>query len=317
MVLVSVVVLNYNGARFLQQALESLAELDYDSYEVVVVDNGSEDESLEVAGRFDARVIETGRNLGFSKANNLGAAEAKGDFILFVNNDMRFDRSLLSAMVEVIRSDDGIFAVDCRQLDWDGHRPIHGARRFRPGSPIEPFWPFLKEVQKFDVGGPVDTPWGCGSNLMVRRWMFHSLGGFDPTFFLDYEDLDLCWRAWLRGWRSVFVPHTKTYHFVGGDTADVASRSVHWRALSGERNVERFFLKTMPKKMLLQVAFGRVLRAIAALILLRPTYVTILFLSSLSTLRSLPEILIQRREILESAKLSSEDIIARFWSSDF
>ncbi len=316
MVRISVVVLNYNGARYLREALESLSDMEYDSYEVIVVDNGSEDDSLQVAGDFDVQIIETGKNLGFSRANNMGAAASRGDFILFVNNDMKFDRSLLSAMVNVIGSDDVIFAVDCTQFDFEGIRYLHGARLLAPGSPIESFWPFVKEIQKYDVTKPVETPWGCGSNLMVRRWMFDRLGGFDPTFFLDYEDLDLCWRAWLRGWRTVFIPHTNTYHVVGGDSSTLAFCASNWRTLSGEKNLQRFFMKTMPKKMILELAFGRLLRAIGAVMLLRPAYVRILLLSFLSNLRSLPEILIQRRQILENAELSSEEIIARFWSSD-
>ncbi len=315
MVRVSVVVLNHNGARFLQQALKSLLELDYDSYEIIVVDNGSRDDSLEVADKFGVRVIETGANLGFSKANNLGAAASRGDFTLFVNNDMKFDKSFLSLMVQVISDDERIFAVDCTQLNWDGSRPIHGPRYFGSGSPIEPFWPFLREIQRFDATFSVETPWGCGSNLMVRRSMFESIGGFDPTFFLDYEDLDLCWRAWLRGWRTVFVPQAKTYHAVGGDSTNIESSFIHWRALSGEKNVQRFFLKTMPKQIILQVAFGRILRATATLMLFRLGYVRILLHAFLSNLRSLPEILLQRQLILANAELSSEDIIERFRAS--
>lgn len=312
MVQVSILVLNYNGASMLREALESLLQINFGPYEVIVVDNGSQDDSLAVASEFDVRVIETGANLGFSKANNLGVDAAEGDYVLFVNNDMRFDREFVTPLVEVLDGDPTIFAVDSKQFDWEGHQPIHGARRWERGSPIEAFWPFRREVQLFDPAGPTFTPWGCASNLMVRKWMFEELGGFDPTFFLDYEDLDLCWRAWMRGWGTVFVPRSLTYHDVGKGSSNVTTPRTLWRGISGEKNVERFFLKTMPSRILLQIAFGRVLRSLGAIFSLRLGYLGVLAPAVLATIGSLPDILRERRAIQASAAVRSDEIISTF-----
>jgi GT2 family glycosyltransferase len=255
--LVTAMVLNWNGAHLLHDCLSTLAEQDWRALEVVVVDNGSVDGSRTVCEGYPARWLPLGQNLGFSRAYNRAVPEVKGDFLFFVNNDMRFPPDCVRRLAEALDGDPSLFAVDPTQLSWDGARVIHGRTRFRPGTFRDTVVPPFAVEYTAPADGPVEVPWGCAGSLLVRRDRFDALGGFDPTFFIDFEDTDLCWRAWRRGWRTVYVPDARLYHKVGmsGDEYQHLIRGVaagrlpkFWfkRRVSYHTNLLRFALKCLP-----------------------------------------------------------------------
>ncbi len=213
--LVSTLVLNWNGAHLLDECLATLAAQDWPAHEVVVVDNGSRDDSAAVTARHPARWLPMGENLGFTRAYNRAVHDAKGEFLFFVNNDMRFEPDCVGRLALALAADDTLFAVDPTQRSWDGARVIHGRTRFVPGSYHDVVVPPWAVEYTATAAAPVEVPWGCAGSLLVRRDRFAALDGFDPTFFIDFEDTDLCWRAWRRGWRTIHVPGAVLYHKVG------------------------------------------------------------------------------------------------------
>src|SRR6266446_909258 len=126
---VSVIIANWNGAEHLRVCLPSLASQSFESLEIIVVDNRSSDESAEVARRLKVRWLPLEKNLGLAPALNRGAAIARGDLLLFVNNDMRFDPGFVAALVEPLERDEEIFATDGMQFNWDGTLRAHLAAR--------------------------------------------------------------------------------------------------------------------------------------------------------------------------------------------
>src|SRR5713101_3531891 len=112
---VSVVIVNWNGAEHLRICLPSLLSQSFTSLEIIVVDNASEDDSADVAREFHVRLMRLEKYLFLAPALNRSAALALGDFLLFVNNDMRFDCDFVSALVETLRNDDSVFAADGMQ----------------------------------------------------------------------------------------------------------------------------------------------------------------------------------------------------------
>jgi GT2 family glycosyltransferase len=243
------VVLNRNGAALLRECLPSLREQDYPRLEIVVVDNGSTDESQAVAEKFGAVFVALGRNTGFAVGNNRGADTGSGEYLFFVNNDMRFRPNCVRRLATVLDGDTDMFAADAKQWDWEGRRLLHGGPALVPSRRLPTVLPGLKYETVFRPDEALEVPWGSAGNLMVRRGMFEALGGFDETFFLDVEDMDLCWRAWLRGWKTVYVPTAEVFHRHAATAAmefngtDPTRSRV--RQASGIRNYYRFVAKTM------------------------------------------------------------------------
>ena len=235
----SAVVVNWNGADDLAVCLPSLGRQDHRDLEVLVADNGSTDASESVVRRSNAVWVPLGRNAGLAAAMNEGARRAEGEFLLFLNNDMRFPPGFVSRLLDPQLRDVGIFATDASQFDWEGARVVHSRttltrhRGNRDGAGWWAWrgWAFAQD----ECAHQADAVFGCAANLMVRREMFEALGGWDPRYAVGWEDLDLCWRAWLRGWRTVYVPEAACWHRVGASTATRKGAAARYRGTLGGR----------------------------------------------------------------------------------
>jgi GT2 family glycosyltransferase len=215
---VSTIIANWNGAHHLRICLPSLLSQTFKPLEIIVVDNGSSDDSAEVARQFQVQWLGLKKNIGLAPALHRGAAIAAGEFFLFVNNDMRFDQEFVAALIEPLLKDDQIFATDGMQYNWDGTAPGHLAARLtnvRPGgqSAVE-LVPGLYFYQEEEAAA---TPvfMASAACMMVRRTFFEELAGFDDRLPLGYEDVEICWRAGIRRWKIVYVPKAICWHHVG------------------------------------------------------------------------------------------------------
>src|SRR5882762_11822530 len=206
---VSVVIVNWNGAEHLRVCLPSLASQSFESLEIIVVDNRSSDESAEVARRLKVRWLPLENNLGLAPGLNRGASIAGGDLLLFVNNDMRFDPGFVAALVEPLERNEEIFATDGMQFNWDGsergHLPARLARSRTRGRSSTELVPGLYFYQR-EVPEKSQVFTASAACMLARRSFFEKLGGFDDRLPLGYEDIEICWRAWIQKWKTVYVP---------------------------------------------------------------------------------------------------------------
>jgi hypothetical protein len=209
----SVIVLNWNDRHHLGPCLTALQAQTYRDFEIVLVDNGSTDGSVAfVAERFPAvRIIRNEENVGFTAANNQGLAAAQGRFIATLNNDTVADPGWLAALVATMQGDDRIGAcashmiladrpgvLDAAGIDLDLTGTAWNRGHGRPEPP---------DAVPKDVFG------ACAGAALYRRAMLDDVGGFfDPAYFIYYEDVDLAWRAQLRGWCCVYVPEARVLH---------------------------------------------------------------------------------------------------------
>lgn len=212
---VSAIIVNWNGAHHLKVCLPSLWSQSFQRLEIIVVDNGSKDDSAEVTRGFRARWLPLNRNAGLAPGLNHGADRASGDFLLFINNDMRFDTAFVAALLEPLKQDEQIFATDGMQFNWDGTQRGHLAARLVREQSAEPsaakMVPGLYFYQQEEAEkSPVFM--GSAACMLVRRSLFEKLGGFDERLPLGYEDAEICWRAWMRKWRTVYVPKAICWH---------------------------------------------------------------------------------------------------------
>jgi GT2 family glycosyltransferase len=224
--LATVVVVNYNGRRHLPDCLAALERqtLPRHRYEVLFLDNGSHDGSVEyVRTHFPGvRVLALDRNLGFVGANNLGIRLARGRYVALLNNDTRVHPGWLEALIAAARSGGGrvggvtsriVFRDDPATLNSTGlvlYRDGRGGDRDlgRPDGPAAHI--------------PDEVFGGCGASLLLTRELLDDIGGFDPKLFMYYEDLDLAWRARLRGWRFLYAPDSVVEHVCGGRSASAS-----------------------------------------------------------------------------------------------
>jgi GT2 family glycosyltransferase len=231
---VSVIIVNWNGAQHLRVCLPSLASQSFNSLEIVVVDNRSSDDSAEVARSYNARWLRLEENLGLAPALNRGATIANGDLLLFVNNDMRFDPGFVSALVEPLERDEHVFATDGMQFNWDGTARGHLATRLtnlrpRRDSSTELVPGLYFYQQEKTAESPVFM--GSAACMMVRKTLFEKLGGFDDRLPLGYEDVEICWRAWVHRQKILYVPSAICWHRVGSSVQSLAAERFSFRGV--------------------------------------------------------------------------------------
>ena len=191
----TVIVLNFQGAEWLDDGLESLANQTATGFEVLVVDNASTDGSASIAKRHSVSLVQLPKNVGFSSGNNAGARAARGEWLVFVNNDMRFAPEFVEQITEPLR-DTSVFGVDVSHRDWQGHTS-HGATGVALRNRLGGLLRTIEYPERLPATA-VDVPFVCGGAVAVRRTHFETLGGFDERFFAGSEDVDLCWRAAAR-----------------------------------------------------------------------------------------------------------------------
>jgi N-acetylglucosaminyl-diphospho-decaprenol L-rhamnosyltransferase len=254
---VGAVVGTYMNADVIGECLDSLARQTVPPASVVVVDAGSDDETRAIARARGAVVVEA-ENRGLGHLYNVGAHACRTDLVLLSNPDVSYEERCVEVLRSALAARPDAFAADPAQLDWRGESQVHGAATITPGPLLRSPLPGLRLAADTRTAGITEVPFANAGAMLVRRERLLQLGGFDETFFLDYEDLDLCWRAWMRGWSSVHVPDAVLRHDVGGG----GSARVRRRRLVGaHHNLVRFALKCLPGPAAVRVVAGELLRA--------------------------------------------------------
>lgn len=221
--LISIIVLNYNGKRFNEVCLNSIVR-QITTEEVIFADNASTDESLMAARRtFEQsaiRWVQNGGNLGYAGGNNRAAAVATGKFLLFLNNDIELAEDGLRCLTECLCNNPDLIAAQCALLDYTNRDRLETA-----GVDVDVFGLcYGRNVgERWSDAGNLETIFSAvGAAFVVRADWFRKLGGFDESYFLTYEETDLCWRIWRAGGSVVYLPKVRVYH-IGSGTRSKAS----------------------------------------------------------------------------------------------
>ena len=213
---VSVIVLNYNGKRFLDSCISALLKTNYPSSccEFVVVDNGSIDDSVSyIKKNFPyIKLLELGENYGFTVGNNKGEKATNGEFIVFLNNDTIVDKDWLLELVTTMLTDAkiGICGSKIAFMERPNIVQYAGGYLHAFGGIFSPFHNSNPD-KDFYYAGSI-----CGASFLIRRNVFEEIGGFDEDFFLYADEVDLCLRVWLHGYRVAYCPRSVVYHYAGG-----------------------------------------------------------------------------------------------------
>lgn len=219
---VSIIIPNYNGVRFLPTCLEALRRQTYRPFEVVVVDNGSRDDSQALlAQRYpEVRVVPLATNVFFSAAVNQGIRHSAGELVVLLNNDTEVEATWLAELVDALQRHPEAGMAASKMLLFDRRQYIHSAGDYVGLDGI----PGNRGVWQRDDGqfdGDTYVFSACGGAAAYRRQVLEELGGFDEDFVGYCEDVDLSFRAQLSGYRCVFAPRARVYHHLsatGGGT---------------------------------------------------------------------------------------------------
>ncbi|MEX6632501.1 glycosyltransferase family 2 protein [Hyphococcus lacteus] len=240
--LVTVIIVNYNAGDRLRRCLEHLAAQVFRNFDIIVVDNASDDDSLAVATASDIKftLIEAGDNLGFAAANNLAAKSARGRWLAFLNPDAYAEPNWLTAFVAGQRRFPVVEAFGSTQIDDHDHDRLDGAGDVCSvyGIAYRGFfgWPRKKRPQ--DSGCFA----ACAAAAFYRRDVFEALGGFDERFFCYGEDVDLGFRLLLSGGETVQLHDAVVHHEGSG----VTGRNSEFSVYHGHRNRIWLYYKNTP-----------------------------------------------------------------------
>ncbi len=231
--LVSIVILNFNGANYLKTFLPSVLATTYQNKEVVVADNGSKDNSLEILAKYfpTVKVVQNPTNEGFAGGYNWALKQVQADYYILLNSDVQVDPNWVGPMVQLMESNPTIGA--CQPKILAQKEPTSFEYAGACGGWIDALgYPFSRG-RVFDVceqdKGQYDSAepifWASGAAMMIRSKLFHDLGGFDASFFAHQEEIDLCWRMQLEGHALFACPTAVVYH-VGAGTLPRGGRKV-------------------------------------------------------------------------------------------
>jgi len=224
--LVSIIIVNYNGCSILEKCLESLSKITYSNFEIILVDNNSADDSIQLVKEKFSKVIilKLDSNKGFAEPNNIGARIAKGKYLLFLNNDTVVTENFLTELVKVIQSNEKIAICQSLLLKSDGTTDSSGDYIDELGV-VYNSKTVVSELRTISSAR--------GASMIIEKSIFDELGGFDATFFATFEDVDLGWRAWIKGYHVVLAPNSIVYH-VGGQTTKTLSDEIAFHGFKNQ-----------------------------------------------------------------------------------
>lgn len=221
--LVSIIVPHYRGKEILYNCLDAVFAANYANREVILVDNATVDDSLTgIEKRYpELQVVRNAQNLGYAGGCNSGLAQARGTYVVFLNDDTVVPADWLALLVETVENDNSIAAAQPKilSLSQPGYFDYAGGagglldKYGYPFAKGRIFFSLEKDDHQYDQSG--DIFWASGTAMLVRKSVLDEIGTFDEDFFAHMEEIDLCWRMHLAGYRVVTVPRAVIFHHAG------------------------------------------------------------------------------------------------------
>ena len=293
--LISVIVVNWNGTPHLRRCLAALRAQQFRDFEAIVVDNASSDGSADIVTREfpEFRLLPQPANLGFAAANNIGTRAARGEWLALLNNDAFPEPDWLAQLAQATcdyPECDGFASCQLSDADpgrldgaGDSYHSIGLAWRSGRGRAFGPPW---------DAPRAVFAP--CAAAALYRRAAFLEVGGFDEAFFCYFEDVDLAFRLGLRGRRFMYIPQARVRH-IGSASHGQASDFARYH---GHRNLVWTFVKNMPACLLWRYLPGHILFNLISLIVFTLSgQPGALWRAKWHALKGLPRVLRERRAL--------------------
>ena len=232
---VAVVILNWNGRKFLEQFLPSVTGSTYTNKRIIVADNASSDDSLSfVRNNFpQVEILQNNRNDGFAKGYNVALKQVQSDYYVLLNSDVEVTAGWIEPVIELMENDPSIAACQPKLLAFDDKMQFEYAGA--SGGWIDKLgYPFARgrvfencEKDRGQYNEAQECFWASGAAMFIRADVYHGLGGLDEYFFAHQEEIDLCWRIKLAGYKIYVQPASVVYHVGGGTLPKGNSRKTY------------------------------------------------------------------------------------------
>lgn len=247
----SVIIPNLNGAGWLKDSIDSIYAQSVTDFELIVIDNASEDESLDIARSYTDNdnyiLIENSENTGFSYAVNQGIKIAKGEYVVLFNNDAFAEADFLKNLIKTAEEKPKVFAVQSLMI-----RHFERELADDAGDYVTLFGFACKRGDGMYAKRYTKTQRifsACGGASLYKKSVLDEIGYFDETFFAYFEDVDISWRANSLGYKNYICPDAKCYHICGATTGAV--RYNNFKSIQSGRNSLLLPYKNMPLLMLI------------------------------------------------------------------
>lgn len=305
----SVIVTNWNGRELLKESVPSVIEaIKYSGvdHELIIVDDASSDGSQEFIKKNypQVKLIALKENKGFGKANNIAVSQSKNEIIIPLNNDMSIEKDYFSSVLPNF-DDETIFGVTPKMSEEDTLRNKVKIRtsswaKFKFG-----FWQDIDNINLKDRKGRYISLTALGGGAAFDRKKFLSLGGFDKLYYpVYYEDTDLCYQAWKRGWKIIYEPGTTVHHWCSRTITTQHGRKC--ASLIKKKNYYLFIWKNITDhSLILQHLFFLPLSLLNKLLSGRVMWIKAFFLA----LKQLKGSLVQRRKVKKESILSDREVL--------
>ena len=234
--LVSIIIVSWNSEKFLKECIASLENQTYQNFEIILVDNASTDNSVNIVKTNFPKVklVENKKNLGFAEGNNIGIKNSKGDLIELVNPDVITEKEWLQHLVKKIQSSNSIGGVTGKMY-YMGNKFGKNAV-FCTWSKVDPYTAMPFNFTNDEPTAKVD--YLSGAAMLVKKEVIDKIGFLDPGYFLYFEETDWCARMIRAGYDLVYVPEAIVWHEVSSAVSDSPKKLYYM-----ERNRTRFAIK--------------------------------------------------------------------------
>lgn len=253
--LVSIIIVNWNGKKWLKICLLPLYKQRYKNFEVILVDNGSRDGSVGYVKTYYplVKIIQNDSNYGFAQANNIGFKEAQGEYVLFLNNDTKVTKNFLIELVSAIEKDEKISGVQSKILLMEKPDTLDSAGAYlTPSGFLYHFGVHKKDAPKYNQQMFIYS--AKGAAMMFRRSVLQKIlvNGelFDSRFFAYFEETDMSHRIWLAGYKILYVPNSIIYHQMGGTSSRLDYHIIQFHSFKNRINA---YIKNLGKLQLLMI----------------------------------------------------------------
>lgn len=312
--LVTVIIVNLNGENLLKECLEGIKSQSFNKYEIIVVDNGSKDNSVEfVSTNFpDVKLISLDKNYGFAKANNIAIEACRSKYVALINNDAIADQNWLEYLVDALEKNPQAGFAASKMMNFnipdtidragDGYS-IAGAGVIRGrGGKTSKYY--------------TDQEWvfgACAGAAMYTRNMLIDIGTFDEEFFLIYEDVDLSFRAQLAGYKCIYEPKAIVYHKSSHTIGKDSDVSIYY----GHRNIEWTYIQNVPIDLIFLTIIPHFIYIILAFCFFSLKGSMIVYLrAKTDAFKGLPAALSKRRQV-QKRKIVSSRYIYKIMETEF
>lgn len=216
--LVSVLIVNYNGKKWLKGCLDGLLKQSYKSIEIILVDNGSKDGSIELVKKEypKVRLVESKDNLGFAGGNNLAYQYAKGEVILLLNNDTVIEKDFIQNFIKGFAEIPKAGILQSKIVLMHPENTVDTCGSYLTNSTFLYHYGNGKRADLPQYNNPFRVFTVKGAAMLIKRELIRKIGLFDNDFWCYYEETDFCHRAWLLGYQSWYWPYASVLHGAGG-----------------------------------------------------------------------------------------------------